>query len=201
MGKPRDPEGLDLLGFKKCTVCGRWIPRTEFYKNKKASDKIGPRCKQCNSESSMKSQRNHPEARKKAYAKWRAANLEAARENYNKWYANHREERTTYNREYGREYKKQPMPAWKNKIRRETKQLIINGIILHPGCCEDCGVVADSETTIHIHHLTYLRPDRVLFLCPQCHQRWHSENQSPPEPTQEWVEHWYETYNDYPEEE
>lgn len=182
MGKPRDPEGLDLLGFKKCNKCDRWILRARFNNDKQNRDGLRPYCKRCHSEEAIKWHKEHQEAHREACTKWQKANLDKVAA-------------------YMRDYRKQPMRAWKEKIRRETKQLILQGLILHPGCCEDCGVVADSETTIHIHHLTYLRPDRVLFLCPQCHQRWHNENQSPSEPTQEWVEHWYETYNDYPEEE
>ena len=97
------------------------------------------------------------------------------------------------------QYSKQPMTAYKEKVRRDTRQLILQGFIQHPGCCEECGTSVE-DTTVHVHHLTYMVPNEVLFLCPQCHNDWHRNNPAPPEPTQEWVEAWYESYKNYPEE-
>lgn len=160
---------MELLGFKKCSRCGKYLPLSWFPRDRGKKDGRMTCCSKCN----------------KSKCK--------------KYYAGHKRQMQASNTAYYREFRKQPMTAWKNKIRQETRQLILQGILLHPGCCEYCGVVAADET-IHVHHLSYVRPDRVLFLCKDCHVEWHNENPSPPEPSKEFVDNWYETYQSYPEE-
>ena len=194
MSRPsHNVSGLELLGFKKCTKCNKWLPRSYYHTDRTSSTFIYSKCKSCTSlKMKAYNKTEHAKQVRKVYKQSDQGKENDAR------YA-HSERGRYLSAMRAREYRKQPMTAWKERLRRETKQLILQGLILHPGCCEECGVAADSAT-IHVHHLTYLRPDRVLFLCPQCHTAWHRENQAPPEPAQEWVEHWYETYNDYPEE-
>lgn len=99
---------------------------------------------------------------------------------------------------YMQGYRQRPIVAWKNKLRGDTRTLIVAGIIRHPGCCECCGEVA-GEVTINCHHNSYLVCDDVTFLCEACHQQWHKENPAPPEPSEEWVTRWYEKWKEYPD--
>lgn len=99
---------------------------------------------------------------------------------------------------YMQMYRQKPMVAWKNRLRQDTRTLILAGIIQHPGCCEACGVVA-SDATINCHHNSYLVPDNVTFLCEACHRDWHNTHQAPPEPTTQWVEEWYRDWKEYPD--
>lgn len=109
-----------------------------------------------------------------------------------------------YNRErerkghtqYMQGYRQRPIVAWKNKLRQDTRTLILAGIIRHPGCCESCGEVAG--VTINCHHNSYLVCDDVTFLCESCHQQWHRDNQAPPEPSEKWVSRWYRKWKEYP---
>lgn len=97
---------------------------------------------------------------------------------------------------YAREYRQQPMAAWKNRVRQETRTLILSGVILHPGCCEVCGLAA-TEETIQCHHNSYNVPDDVTFMCKSCHTAWHNENDTD-DPDLEWVNEWYNTKQDWP---
>ena len=115
-------------------------------------------------------------------------------------YHNDKEPEKVQHKSYMAKYLQQPGPAWKQKVRNDTRQMILQGLLLHPGCCEECGVTADTEK-IQVHHMTYMVPNEVLFLCTTCHNEWHKNNPSPPEPEPEWLQDWYERYKSYPEEE
>jgi len=55
-----------------------------------------------------------------------------------------------------------------------TKHLIsIGEVRRRPENCEQCG---SDEYTTQLHHLDYKRPERILWLCPECHTRWHEQN-------------------------
>lgn len=55
-----------------------------------------------------------------------------------------------------------------------TKYLIsIGKVRKNPYYCEECG---SDEYTPQMHHLNYSKPDRIIYLCPQCHTRWHENN-------------------------
>lgn len=55
-----------------------------------------------------------------------------------------------------------------------TKHLIAVGEVRkRPVNCEECG---SDEYTLQLHHLNYQRPERILWLCPGCHTRWHETN-------------------------
>ena len=56
----------------------------------------------------------------------------------------------------------------------QTRYLIsIGEVRKRPYDCEECG---DDEYTPQIHHLNYIHPERILYLCPQCHTQWHERN-------------------------
>lgn len=101
--------------------------------------------------------------------------------------------------DYMATYRQQPMPAWKQKVRTDTRQLILQGLLIHPGRCELCGAPATKER-IEVHHNSYLTCDNVVFVCKECHQLWHKTNPQPPEPDPGWVAKWFATKTSYPEE-
>ena len=47
MGKYIVREGVDVMETKKCTCCGRELPLSEFYKNKRNKDGYATQCKEC----------------------------------------------------------------------------------------------------------------------------------------------------------
>ena len=55
-----------------------------------------------------------------------------------------------------------------------TKSLIRSGAVRpRPTNCEEC---ESTRFPLHLHHLDYLRPDKIMWLCPRCHTRWHEEH-------------------------
>ena len=61
-------------GFKICSKCGRILPLSEFYRNKRAKDGLKSHCKQCNKEYQAEWSTNHKENVKAKNAKWRSKN-------------------------------------------------------------------------------------------------------------------------------
>ena len=68
----------------------------------------------------------------------------------------------------------QELRAFKNWAHWKSKQLIRQGKLRsRPDCCEECG---STEYAPQLHHLNYHHPERILWLCPGCHTRWHEKN-------------------------
>jgi hypothetical protein len=58
----------------------------------------------------------------------------------------------------------------KEAAREVTRLLIADGLVRpRPDACESCG----TEGRLHCHHLDYLRPELIAWLCPRCHRRAH----------------------------
>lgn len=171
-----------LEGFQLCSKCGELKPLSDYYFDKRRN-KHRRDCKEC-----------HREYQKKRYKKTR----DKRRSQFKEYYQNNKSAILIRHNAYDRVYNKQPMPAWKNKVRQDTRQLLLAGLLLHPGCCEECGQTAD-QAKLNIHHNSYLVCDDVTFLCEECHRDWHNLNPPPPEPDYEWVEEWYETKVGYPD--
>lgn len=57
------------------------------------------------------------------------------------------------------------------KTRNATKKLIRLGVIKCPSNCQYCD---KNDKTIHVHHLDYEDPEKILFLCSSCHHRLHT---------------------------
>lgn len=59
------------------------------------------------------------------------------------------------------------------------EKAIKRGIITRKTHCETCGFngfMKDGRTAIQAHHPDYNRPLDVMWLCQNCHHKWHKEN-------------------------
>ena len=56
--------------------------------------------------------------------------------------------------------------------RSETKKLIKQGIIIKQTECENCH---KQSEVIECHHLNYLDPTKIKWLCPTCHKEVHND--------------------------
>lgn len=50
-----------------------------------------------------------------------------------------------------------------------------DGSLVRPGCCEKCHSIGGR---LHAHHVDYLKPLDVQWLCPKCHAAWHREHRA-----------------------
>ena len=59
------------------------------------------------------------------------------------------------------------------RVRYITNILIREGYLSNPDIgCQECG---NTQDRLHVHHLTYQRPDKIKWLCPVCHTREHEK--------------------------
>ena len=60
----------------------------------------------------------------------------------------------------------------KGKANRILRNAVVNGKIIKPNKCEECGVVKEKRL-IHGHHPNYAKPLNVKWLCGVCHSAVH----------------------------
>lgn len=60
----------------------------------------------------------------------------------------------------------------KSMMRLFTNTLIGEGMITVPDACEVCG----AKVRLHPHHNTYFDPFDIIFVCPKCHNKIHSDD-------------------------
>ena len=65
------------------------------------------------------------------------------------------------------------MVTFNQDIAHKTVQYCLaNGKITKPNKCSNC----DNTKRISAHHVDYLRPLFIQWLCPSCHAKWHIKN-------------------------
>ena len=68
--------------------------------------------------------------------------------------------------------------SYKNECRRKTKEFIKEGKIkLDKEFCKICGLppgYSGQKGKLHIHHLDYLNPEKIIVLCAKCHAQLHN---------------------------
>jgi hypothetical protein len=139
-----------MVTEKRCFVCHKIKPISEFYKCKGMKDGHYGKCKECYREYA---------------AKYREKNIERIRE-YDKSRANSwkrkelREAITKKRRKEVIGYQ-----AAHSKIARAIKR----GLLERPSTCEFCGKIGRVEA----HHEDYNKPLEVIWLCPICHRNYH----------------------------
>ncbi|HUV88182.1 MAG TPA: hypothetical protein VMY80_00890 [Anaerolineae bacterium] len=81
---------------KQCATCGRDLPRSSFYRDRRKSDGLYSECKDC-----VKARRTRDIAKRRKWAReWRAANPDLARQRDAEYYQEHKEERNEAQRRY-----------------------------------------------------------------------------------------------------
>lgn len=69
--------------------------------------------------------------------------------------------------EYGKRYRAQN--AHKRAAHSAVRAALLNGSLVRPNCCEDCG----AACVPHGHHEDYQKPLEVRWMCVPCHRRAH----------------------------
>jgi hypothetical protein len=138
---------------KKCFRCGEVKPLSEFYKHQGMRDGHVNKCKECNKQDVR-------ENRKKQIEYYRE--YDRARGNRQDY---------TYTKSYRKSF---PMKYAAHTL---VGNAVRDGRLFKPDVCEECG---DESLRIHGHHDDYAKPLEVRWLCPSCHNAWHSENGEAP---------------------
>lgn len=128
---------------KKCIECGETKPLSDYYRNCGTKDGRINRCKTCQA----------PRTRA-----WNRANRDRLRESNRRY-----RER---NREQDRRASARRRNTPEARARRAVKRAIVNGTLVRPETCEDCG---ERSNAIEAHHEDYSRRFDVNWLCPTCH--------------------------------
>lgn len=67
------------------------------------------------------------------------------------------------------------------RVHRFVERAIKRGIIVKKTHCEVCGSTGefkDGRSKIQAHHTDYSKPLQVMWLCQQCHHKWHKTNKA-----------------------
>lgn len=131
--------------MKKCSVCKKTKPITDFYKHSGHPDGYRYECKDCSSVESRSSYKNR--SKEKILAK-RERNKEQAAE-------------------YTKKIRK--MFPEKSRSYNVLAYAIKTGKIIRPDCCSTCGIDCKPVG----HHDDYSKPLEVVWLCSNCHNQLH----------------------------
>jgi hypothetical protein len=63
----------------------------------------------------------------------------------------------------------------KNSTRSITHGLVMSGQLEKALRCECCGRTPGSSREIHAHHVNYLDPQDIVWLCAKCHAQLHQQ--------------------------
>ena len=136
---------------KRCFVCHKIKPLSEFYKCEGMADGHYGKCKECY---------------KKYATKYREENLERIRE-YDRTRGKTEKRKKHSNIINARRRKiVKGYQAAHNKVIRAVRK----GILQRPKYCEYCGRIGRVEA----HHEDYSKPLEVIWLCPICHRNYHT---------------------------
>lgn len=168
-------------GSKTCSRCHQEKPLGQFYRDKRASDGAGTRCRVCHLEvaracKAARLQRDleanapcgqcglsdrGPGGRCRPCARERTIQRRAKSPGliqiYNATWAAKNADRLKHVHRAG----------------RALQTAVQNGLITRPSTCESCG---RSDVPIEGAHVDYERPLDVRWLCRSCHRRWDAES-------------------------
>lgn len=134
---------------KSCFKCGEVKHLSEFYKHPQMLDGHVNKCKECNK-----------------------ADVRANRQKNSDYYREY--DRARGNRQssdYRRNYRNtHPMKYAAHNL---VCSAVRDGRLSRPDRCQECGI---QSKNIHGHHNDYAKPLEVRWLCPVCHNAWHSIN-------------------------
>lgn len=153
--------------MKKCTVCEKTRPRSEFGKHAKATDGLRSECLPC---------------KRKREKRWREANSGRRREQVKRSKLKNPETVKRANRAYRERYPE------RTKAQGALYYAIKRGRVAKPDCCEQCNKRCKSHE-LDAHHHDYSKPLDVIWLCRQCHvdtqreERGEARRPNPPRPS------------------
>lgn len=142
--RKRGPTGKIECQSKRCSICKRNLPLSQFANWKNSADGRAYRCRRC----------------ARMYYK---ANREAYRRRSNLHYRAHAEKYIELNAAYARAHPD------RSRARARAGRARRSGA-LKPGPCEDCGALSTKTVA---HHSDYNKPLDVTWLCTRCHWQRH----------------------------
>lgn len=171
----------DNHSTKKCCVCKRFEPLSEFYKHAGRKDGLQTSCKTCMREYSKTDigKLSHYSAGVK-YRKTGAGKryqVEYQKTDAGRL-ANTRHQSKYRNSDAGKLViaKRTSKYRANNPIKKRSQHAVSNAIrsgrLIKPDNCEQCSVTGP----LHGHHDDYTMPLVVRWLCELCHNAWHAEN-------------------------
>lgn len=134
---------------KKCAGCARELPLSMFSKNRRTSDGLQERCKDC---FSAYNRRRYAEKRDEIRGKVRKYKEENPRA------------------VFATRLKTCEKNPSKLRARKVVEAALACGELVRPDVCWGCGCSSD-EHRIEAHHHDYSRPMDVIWLCTPCHRR------------------------------
>lgn len=154
-----DREAALAAAKRVCTICGQEKDESEFY-FRRSSGRFRADCKDC------KNKRNSARYSTTAY---KLRKRELSRRNRGNDVNRAREIRSAAN--YLAKYPE------KSAAKRAVRRAVESGILIRPEKCQMCNSefeTLDGRAGIHAHHPDYSKPLDVMWLCPICHAKEHS---------------------------
>ena len=62
-------------------------------------------------------------------------------------------------------------PAADPRAHAQVARALLDGRLVKPKHCEECGRFVETSRNLHAHHDDYSQPLIVRWLCPRCHRR------------------------------
>lgn len=158
LGKPnlarrRETRLENGVTLYRCGKCGAFLPKDQFYKNKRTLLGIKSECKSCHTRTTV-------DSRDKDRA--RDANREYMRR------ARKRNPDVFRDRERNLSRSREKNERW--HARYQLNLAVRRGEIVRPDKCSQCG---RSDLKIQAHHNNYDEPLQVEWLCSECHGEEH----------------------------
>ena len=152
--------------MKQCSKCKRWLPESEFRKNKSHKDGLHHWCKECE----QQYRQQHKEHYKQLSKQYRQQHKEHLKQLWKKWYQQHKEHKKQYNKQYNKNYK-YPLQRWSIAVKKRDNYT-----------CQLCG----SKKNLVAHHvLSKERFPNLMYnvsngitLCKSCHVKEHLLNKA-----------------------
>jgi len=121
--------------------------------------------------------RAHPKEILEATRRWRKRNPERTKQLMREWRERNTEAVAKYNRKYRKIHKEELSAAQKEdrklnpvkyKARKLAQRRVRSGQIMRPTVCSSCEMVG---VKIEGHHVNYMKPAELTWLCRKCHAR------------------------------
>lgn len=131
-----------------CSACQRWLPASEYYKDRRQTGDIKSQCKRCHLNGAVRTR--DPERKRENNKGWMRRDRAAHRDKY---------------RDRASAERFSPDTRHKVLARQKLSEQVRKGKILRPNICSRCA----SGGSIQAHHPDYGKPLLVEWLCVRCH--------------------------------